>query len=433
VRGLAFLVLLLTLTSFLAGAEAQQPAPDVIRVTIDGVVSQGTFLHVERGLERAEQLDVPLLIQLDTPGGLVGATLDLDDLLARAKVPILTYVGPGGGTFAFSAGTFILLMGQVSGMADGSTIGSAQPVDGEGNYASDKVTNALVGRIEAIAERNGRNPELAAKFITENLNMNATAALNASLIDHIDDDAHAFLASIHGRNVNVTGTLVSLDTAGGRIEDVTPGALARVVDFIGNPQITIVLILAGTYGVVFGIANAGTYVPEVLGALLLILGFIGLGLFATSTAGIILLILALLFFVVEIFTPTHGILVGAGVVAIIFAAIFLLKEPLLPQGVKNWFVGTTIALAVTTGALVIAAITLALRTAQNPNHDVLMGARGIVMDTLSPVGRIEVHGQIWAAEIDMGRAEIGAEVLIFGREGLRLHVSTLDELATEEE
>lgn len=407
---------------------AQSDDPDVVRVVIDDVVSQGTTIHVQHALDVAEGLGVPLLIQLDTPGGLVQATLDMDDALARAEVPVLTYVGPGGGTFAASAGTFILLMGHQSGMAEGSTIGSAQPVSSDGGEVGDKTTNFLVERIRAIAERNGRDPDIAERFITENLNLDAGEALEAGLIDARGDDASAFLDAVHGNLVTVRGTSMNLDTQDAAIRDVDATLLASIVDVIGNPQVAFVLVLAGTYGVVFGITNAGSYVPEVLGALLLILGFIGLGLFSTSTAGIILLILALLFFVVEVFTPTHGILTGAGVVALIFAAIFLIQEPLLPQRFLQWFIGTGVALALTMGGLVFVAITLALRTAARPVHDALMGARGKVIDPLNPTGRIEVNGEVWYAETDIGPVQVGGRVTVLGREGLRLHVSpTTDE------
>lgn len=408
--------------------DAQPDDPDVIRVVIDDVVSQGTTIHVEHALGVAEDLGVPLLIQLDTPGGLVKATLDMDDLLARAEVPVLTYVGPGGGTYAASAGTFILLMGQVSGMAEGSTIGSAQPVSSDGSEVGDKTTNFLVERIRAIAERNGRDPDIAERFITENLNLNADEALQAGLIDAKGDEASAFLDAVDGHSVTVRGTSMTLQTQGAVIHDVGPTPLASVVDVIGNPQVAFVLVLAGTYGVVFGITNAGSYVPEVLGALLLILGFIGLGLFTTSTAGIILLILALLFFIVEVFTPTQGILTGAGVVALIFAAIFLVQEPLLPRQMMQWFIGTGVAMALAMGALVFIAITLALRTASHPVHDALMGARGRVVDPLNPTGRIEVNGEVWYAETDIGPVPVDSRVTVLGREGLRLHVSpTMDE------
>ncbi len=410
----------------MASSQATEDA-DVVRVIIDDVVSQGTTLHVERALGIAEELRVPLLLELNTPGGLVQATLDMDDLLAQADVPVLTYVGPGGGAYAASAGTFILLMGHQSGMANGSTIGSAQAVqsgaDGSTAPASDKVQNFLVERIRSIAERNGRDADLAERFITENLNMNASVALDAGLIDAVGDDASAFLDAIHGTNLLVGARSITLDTQGAVIRDVGPGTMASVVDFLGNPQVAFVLVLAGTYGVVFGVTNGGTYVPEVIGAILLILGFIGLGLFGTTTAGIVLLILALLFFVTEVFTPTNGILTGAGVVAMVFAAIFILDEPLFPQSARNWFVGTGIGLSIAFGALTFLAVTLALRTNNRPTHDAIIGHQAVVVDRLAPTGRVEVNGEIWYAETDIGPLEAGQTVDIVGREGLRLHVS----------
>lgn len=425
---LPFLLLVLVAVPWPVGDAAA--GDEVIRVRVTGTITQGTTLHIEAALDEAEERDVPLVLHLDTPGGLVDATLDIDRALADAEVPVLSFVGPRGG-FAASAGAFLLLMGHPNGMADGTTVGSAQPVNvgagGGSEPAGDKVTNFLVGRIEAIAERTGHNATQAARFITHNDNLNASTALERNVIDVVAPDLRAFLDAVDGRTALVGDETVVLTTQDARIVDFERPLLSRIVDVLGNPQIAFVLVLAGTYAVIFGLANPGSYVPEVLGALVLLLGFIGLGLFDTSTAGVLLLLLGVLFLVVEVFTPTHGVLAGAGVVALLFAAVFLLRdEPLLAPGFLRTFLYVGVALALVSGGVTAGAIALAVRTQDRPVHDRLRGAQGTALEPVGADGRVTVHGEVWNARTDGPSIPQGDPVLVVDHEGLTLLVEAAE-------
>lgn len=422
-RLLVFAILLLPLlTSVPAGA---QPGDEVLLVNIEGVIAEGTAIHVRGALERAESRGIPLVLQLNTPGGLVDATLDIDVALAGASVPVLTFVGPASG-FAASAGTFMLLMGQPSGMAPGTSIGSAQPItltpEGGTEPADDKVTNFLVGRIRAIAERTGRDADVAERFITQNLNLNRTEAARLGMIDVAADDVDSFVRAVHGADARTADGFVKLDTESARIVEYKRGLLARTVDILSNPQIAFLFVLAGTYALIFGLASPGTYVPETIGALLLLLGLIGLGLFSTSTAGVLLLLLAVLFFVAEIFTPTNGILTATGVIALLFAVLFLVDEPLLPRGFLRTFYFVGIALALVSGGAVFGAATIALRTRKRPPEDSILGQRAVVLEPLAPEGTVSIFGEIWRARIDGPAAPEGADVTVLSRDGLTLVV-----------
>lgn len=417
-------MLLLLLMAPWPAAEAS--SHEVIVVEVTGAVTQGTTLHVEAGLAEAEARGVPFLLRLDTPGGLVDATLEIDRMLAAADVPVLAFVGPQGG-FAASAGTFLLLMGQPTGMAPGTTIGSAQPIqvgpDGGSEPAGDKIENFLVGRIQEIADRTGRDPDIAARFITENLNLDAEEARDAGMVDVVADDLRGFLDAVDGRDARVGSGTETLQTGGARIVVFDRPFLSQVIDVLGNPQIAFVLVLAGTYAVVFGLANPGSYVPEVLGALVLLLGFIGLGLFETNTAGVLLLLLGVLFLVIEVFTPTHGVLTGAGVVALLFAAVFLLRdEPLLSRDFLRTFYFVGVALALVSGGVTAGAIALAVRTQDKPVHDSLRDAEGTALEPVGEDGRVTVHGEVWNARSAAGPIPQGNRIRVVGHEGLTLLV-----------
>lgn len=411
----------------LPGPAQAQDGPEVLLVRVEGVVTEGTALHVRAALERAEEKGIPLVLELNTPGGLVDATLDMDLALAQATVPVLTFVGPAGG-FAASAGTFLLLTGQPSGMAPSTTIGSAQPItvdpSGGTSPADEKVTNFLVGRIRATAERTGRDPDVAERFVTENLNLNRTEAQRLDMTDVLADDLSAFVRAVHGMTARTATGPVVLDTASARIIEFDRTVLAAIVDILSNPQIAFVLVLAGTYALIFGLANPGTYVPETIGALLLLLGFIGLGLFGTTTAGVLLLLLAVIFFIAEVFTSTNGILTTAGVVALVFAVLFLVDEPLLPSRFLQTFYYVGLGLSLVSGGAVFLVATVALRTRHKPAADAMLGARAEVIEDVAPVGRVTLYGEVWHARTDGPPLKAGSEAVVVARDGLTLVVAS---------
>lgn len=429
---LALAVLVLPLASTLAQSDGGK---QVLVVSIEGTVTRGTAIVVTEAIEEAEERNAPLVIRLDTPGGLVSATLEIKKQIARANVPVLTFVGPRG-AFAESAGTFILLMGHPNGMAPNTQIGSAQPiVQGAGGVqnASSKTTKFLIGQIQEIADRTNRNQTIAKRFITQNLNLNATEALRKGMIDHIEPDLRAFVEAVDGEQAIVGGGTQTLDTDGARLVHVDRGLVAQIVDLISNPQIAFVLFLVGIYGVIFGLAAPGTFVPETIGALSLVLGLIGLGLFNTSTSGLVLILLAALFFVAELFTPTHGVLATAGVVAMILGAIFLIDEPLLSRDFLQTFRTVGIASAVLSGGVVLGAVWVALKTRSQPVEDTVEGNEGEALTRIDPEGQIRVHGERWKARTDEGPIPRGSRVRVLERDGLTLTVEALEGEPSEAE
>lgn len=400
-------------------------SPTVVVTDIEGVITRGTLLHVQEAIAFAEDRGAALVLRLNTPGGLVDATLEIHQAIIASEVPVMTYVGPQG-AFAASAGTLILLMGHPNGMAPTTTIGSAQPVSvdpsGGSEPAGEKVENFVVEQVRAIAERTGRNVTQAVRFVTENDNLGPEEAVENGVVDVIAPDVRAFIEDVDGRMAIVGEGAVRLDTQGARIIEYERSFLSRFIDIIGNPQIAFLLVLAGTYALVFGLANPGSYAPETIGALLLLLGFVGIGLFSASTAGVILLILALIFFVAEVFTPTHGLLSVAGVIAMIVAVLFLVDEPLLGRDFLRRFYFAGVSAAVLSGGVVFGAVWLAVRARERPIFDVLRGAQGRTIEGVTPhAGRIALHGEIWEARADPA---LPADTLVHvdRREGLVLWV-----------
>ncbi len=421
------IVLMVALAVGLLAPAASAQAPTVLQADIEGLITQGTATYVQQAIAEAEERGVPLLLRLETPGGLVDATLDIHKSIVRAQVPVLTWVGPSGAEAA-SAGTLILLMGQPAGMAAGTQIGSAQPITssptGETQAAGDKVENFLVERMEQIASRTGRNTTLAAQFITDNLNMGAEEALEAGLIDAVAASPSDFLEQVDGMSavVGQDGT-TTLRTAGARIVQVEPGTLPRVLDFLGNPQVAFVLFMIGLYGLIFGLTNPGTYVPETIGALAILLAFVGFGLFSFATAGLLLLLLGMAFFIAEAFTPTNGLLTVVGVIAVAMAALLLIDEPLAPRGFVRAFQLIGLGAALLSGGVAGFAATVAVRTRKRPPV-AFIGQQATAVTAFAgggARGQVMMEGEIWQATSDHPIAD-GDVVNVASRHGLRLRV-----------
>lgn len=426
---------LLALLAVVPAAAAQQAGSRVLVTDVDGTVTRGTTLNVEDAIGEAEEADIPLVLRIDTPGGLVESTLNIDRLVARSKVPVLAYVGPSG-AWAQSAGAFIFLGGQPNGMAPNTQVGSAQPIVSSGSggteNASQKVTNALVEKIRSVADRNGRDPDLAERFITENLNLNASNASRLGISDHVSPTLRAFLEDVHGQTARVGEGNRTLDTANAEIVHHEKDLLVKVVEVVGNPQIAFVLFLVGIYGTIFGLASPGTLVPETIGVLALVLALVGLRLFDVGTVGVLLMLLAAGFFVAEVLTPTHGVLAAAGVVSLLLGVVFLLDEPLLSRGFLERFQVVGLISAIASGGVVLTAVAVAVRTRGRPTRDEVAGKRAQTLSPLDPEGQVLFHGERWKARCEEGSVPEDATVEVLERDGLTLTVRPADDAPGED-
>lgn len=433
-RRTRLVVTVLSLALLLGGAFAplvQAQQSKVYVVAIDDVVGQGTVLDVERAVEIAERDDAPLMVRLSTPGGLVTSTREIVEVLLNADVPVITYVGPSG-SFAFSAGTYILLSGHVAAMNNGTSIGSAMPVTSGPtgtSQASNKTINALASFMRSIAESRDRPVKLAEGMVRNNTDYTAREAAEADLVNVTGATLRDVLEKIDGRTVDLdTGRSVTLETGDARIEVIEPGLTSQLYRIVGNPQITFFLILIGMYGLIFGFAAGGTYVPETIGAVLLMLGLFGLGLFDFSTAALLLIGLAVIFFIAEALTPTHGILTTAGAVTLAIGALMLpSQEPLLGRAWIEGFQLVVVGMAVFTGGFFFVVLTYGIRSLlRTEPHEPLDRRQGKAVRRIDrgETGTVRVRGELWRATLAEGAEAIarGDPVVVVGREGLTLEV-----------
>lgn len=401
-------------------------------ISIEGTITMGTAMDVEYGILEAIELDADaILIELNTPGGLVEAMDKITSEIDNSPIPVITFVPRGAK--CFSAGAFILLSGHVSAMSSGTATGAATPISlgmtGGASSVENKTVNAYAARIRGISEQRGKNVQVAEQFVTEGKSLTADEALNSNIIDLIADSPDELLYEIDGKVIEVKGKEITLQTRNPNLEFQKETIRAGLLNSISNPQIAFLLLLVGIYGLIFGFMSPGTYVPEMIGAICLILALYGMGLFEVSVFGIILIIAAILLFVAEALTPTFGILTVGGIICLIIGAFMFPREPLLPA---DWFKNFRIlvySISIVSAGFFIFGLSAVIKIRkQKPTTgtDELLDKIVEAKTDIAPKGTVKVQGEIWNVKAEGDHIRKGEEVRIVGRDGLTLIVKKVE-------
>ena len=431
---LALILLSLLLASQATGSEDAKGDKTVIYVLrIEGTITEGTSLEVVEGLREAEEMGVEaVLVELDTPGGLVDSTLKITEAILNSELPVITYVTPKG-AIAASAGSFILVSGNIAAMAPGTTTGAAMPVEigMEGRKPADEKTiKFYAGHVESIAASRGRNATQAKRFVTENDVLNGNTALERGIIDLIAEDETELLNKVDGMTVKIGTENRTLATKNASLYIKEKSVRSYLLETLSNPQIAFILLMVGMYGLIFGFMSPGTYVPEMIGAICLILSLYGMGLFEVNMFGVLLIIIAVILFIAEALTPTFGILTTGGAVCLIIGALILPKEPFLFNPQSEWFEGfllTIIGVVVATAVFFFFAIGAVLkvrkRRAKVGAEELIGKVTRAETEINEEKGTIKIRGEIWNARtLDEEKIKEREKVEIVDREGLTLIV-----------
>jgi membrane-bound serine protease (ClpP class) len=424
-RRLAGAALLLLCGSLLA-AVAPKPAPgEVVVVHLKSIIQPvvAEFLR-DTIAEADERQAAALVIELNTPGGLLTSTRDITQAMLGARTPIVVYVGPSGAQ-AGSAGFFLLMAADVAAMAPGTNAGAAHPVgaqgeDIEGTMAK-KVEEDAAAQIRSLAGRNGRSLDLAQKAVVESKSFTAEEALRGKLIEVIAPTLPALLQAIDGRTVQRGGTALTLRTAQAEVRTVELSPLNRFLGVLADPNIAFLLMSFGWLGLMFEITHPGAVLPGIMGGICLILAFFAFSVLPVNYAGVALIGLGALFFILEIKVTSHGALAMAGATCLVLGSLMLYKSPEPALRVSRQLIA---ALAFFSLAVVGFLSFMALRARRAPvrtGREGLLTEVGTARSALSPRGKVFVHGELWDAEAEEPVAA-GSEVEIVAVERLRLRV-----------
>ncbi len=425
------ILLILVLTFLFYSAEAA-PVKTVYLVELNGTITAGQNSFLQRQIEEALEQDAQLVVILmDTPGGLVDATLEINQLFLNSPVPIAVLVAPSG-AIAGSAGAFILISSDIAAMAPGTTVGAAQPISlsPEGSEpANEKTVIFYASHLRSMAREKGRPEDIAEKFVTENLTLDAYEALEEGLIEYMAGSVEDLLQQLDNLAIIKQGEIYHLSTANAPVVSGEMNLREKLQNWLSDPQVSFLILMFGLLAVYLGLNAPGTIVPEVGGAIMIILGIYGIGLFDTNTTGIILIIVGLGLIVAEIFTSGFGILGIGGAISLVAGAILLPMEPFMA---RDWYASFIVTVSGITIGLVIVFIFIAQRVIQsrkrwrNGSDFFNPPQRGVAVSDLNPEGMIKARGEIWKAKsADGNLIPKNAEVEVVNSESLTLYVKSV--------
>jgi membrane-bound serine protease (ClpP class) len=409
---------------FVSCVQIAAAAPEVVRVSIDGVVHPVTAEIVRDAVQQASaQQATLLLICLNTPGGLLDATRQIVQQLVNSPIPVVTYVTPSGGRAA-SAGFFILEAGDVAAMAPETNTGASSPVllgQTMDAVMRKKVENDAAALLRSLTSRRGRNVELAEQTVRDAKSFTDTEALDHHLIELVADNETQLLAKLDGREITrLNGSKQTLHVANAQVVDVRLSARERLIDAIADPNIGFVLLAIGALGIYIEFSSPGLIFPGVAGAVLVLLGLSSLAVLPINWAGAALLILAIVLFALEAKFTSHGILGIGGTIAMILGAVILVNGP--PALRIHWTTAFSVALPfalITT--FLMSLVVKSRRRKPVTGEQALVGEIGIARTRLAPDGQIFIHGEYWQS-LSSINAEPGDRVRVTRVDGLTLHV-----------
>ncbi len=384
---------------------------NVIVVEITDTIDQSTVEILKESMQQArDENSEAIILLLDTPGGGLEQTFEIADMINKSEIPVVGYVYPGGSA-AWSAGTFILMSTHIAAMADHTIIGSCQPVEigveGTKYITDSKIINALTKWIETRAEMYNRNQTIAAKFITENLNLNATLAKKYGIIEHVSPSIDQLLQDINGTIVPTSKGLVTLNTKNAKQIRYSPSLKILFMKFFSNPVLASLLLMLGIFALIFGISSPG-FGAEVFGVIAILLALVGSG-FAISTLSIIFIIVGCLLLLIEIFaTPGFGVIGIGGIICLLIGSIFLVPSYSTTKWVIyiDWINEAIIVLVV--AAVLIAAFFafLLYKVIQIRKKKAVVGTfigeKAKTIDRITPdtPGYVRFKGEYWQATSD---------------------------------
>ena len=411
----------------------------VHRIIVDGVINPVATEYIINSIERAERENAELLIiQMDTPGGLMESMHRIVKAIQSSKVPVAVYVAPSGSR-AGSAGVFITYAAHIAAMAPSTNIGSAHPVfsggfpgakqDTAGSQTMmEKVVNDAVAKIKSLARKRGRNEQWAEKAITESANITETEALKIHVIDYVVPSTDSLLTVLDGKKVALDiGAEKILHTKNAVVQTFEMTFRQKILDTLSNPNIAYILLMLGIYGLLFELYNPGAILPGIVGGISLILGLYALQTLPVNYAGVLLIVFAIILFLLEIKIPSFGLLSIGGVISLIIGSIMLFDTQLSFLKV-SWQV--ILGVVVISILFFVFAMGMVVRThKKKPTTGMagMIGEIGEVYKTLNPEGTIKIHGEFWKAFSDQTVSKgKKVKVIEYDSDKLRLKVKTIE-------
>jgi len=440
IRSIRGLIVALAALAALIAFPATSSTNEAIVMHLKGAIGPASASFVSDGLEQAREANAELVVlSMDTPGGLDTSMREIIQEILAMPIPVITYVHPSGARAA-SAGTYILYASHVAAMTPGTNLGAATPIQigavpspeaeekeeksGEAptNAAERKAVNDAVAYIRSLAEMRGRNADWAEEAVRGAASLSADAALKNGVVDIVATDLPSLLEQLDGKKVSINGEDHEIRTEGLVIREIEPDWVTQVLATITNPNIALILMMVGIYGLIFEFLNPGALVPGTIGAISLLIGLYALAVLPVDFVGLALIVLGIGLMVAEAFAPSFGILGIGGLIAFVFGATILFDTE-LPEFRVSWSV--IAAMGVFSAGLIALVARLGIVSFRHrvvTGSEELIGASARVIDWAHGKGHVFIHSERWNAD-GPEKLEPGQTVIVKDMAGLNLTVS----------
>jgi membrane-bound serine protease (ClpP class) len=410
-----------------ATGSATDAASPVLVTRLDGTVSPVSANALIAAVDDAERRGAAaLLVEVDTPGGLLTSMREIVGRFLNADVPVIAYVAPNGARAA-SAGTLIVFSANVAAMAPATTIGAATPVTLDGGQVGDKVVNDAASYAEAVAQARGRDTAFARRTVTEGESVTAQQALDVGAIDVIAPNRLTLLAQLDGqRVVTADGNATTLELRGAPVIEWDRPSTTGFLEWLVDPNLTFVLLTLGTLALLVEFANPGIGAGGIVGVILLLLAAYSLALLPTTMAGVALLLLAGGLFIGELFVPGIGVLAAGGAVSLVLAGLFLFEDSTGLAISQPVLIGVAVLALLSSSALAAVVRGTRSRPRRLDDHQLIDSIVEVIVAD-GEQGQALVNGERWHVRTDDPPLERGMLVRILERHGLTLLVEPEDD------
>jgi len=407
---------------------------EVLKIVVDDTIHPITDEYIGRALAEADRnKDKAVLIELNTPGGLLDSTRNIIEKIVASPVPVIIYVTPSGSRAA-SAGFFILESADIAAMAPGTNTGAAHPVTITGGKMDDimkeKIENDTAALMRSVVSKRGRNIEVAESAVRQSKSFTDQEALAQKLIEYVAASEQDLFKSLQGKPFKrFNGETATLNLVGQpmRVYDLT--LKERILAYMMNPNVAFILLAIGALALYAEFNHPGAVVPGTVGVVFILLAIFALNLLPTRFAAVVLILASFVLFALEAKFMTHGVLAIGGIVTMILGALLLVDAPIPEMRVR---LGTALAVSIPLGGITATLMSLAIKARRNKvvtGAQGLVGETGVAQTTLSPTGKIFVHGELWDA-VSSAQIAAGQTVVVRKVDGLQLEVEPVAQPST---
>ncbi|MGB6973234.1 MAG: nodulation protein NfeD [Terracidiphilus sp.] len=416
-----------------ASGQSQQPRVD--KLVLDDTIQPVSAGMLQRALKQANaDGSAALLVELNTPGGLLDSTREMAGAILSSHVPVIVYVAPAGSR-AGSAGFFLLEAADVAAMAPGTNAGASHPVLEFGKMDStenEKVVNDAEAFLRSYVTRRGRDATAAQAAVQSSHSYTAEEALSAHLIDVIAPSETQLFAECQGRTITrMDGTKQTLNLAGAKVVTLRESLREELLGWLVDPNVALLMLVVGALLIYLEFNTPGTIVPGTLGTVLVLLAIFGLNLLPIRYTAVLLLVAGMALLVMEAKFGGHGALAVGGIVSLTFGMLTLVAAPVPQMGVSPL---VAIGVSLGFGGITVFLVRLAVRARRRKamlGADAMVGRTAEAMEALRPEGHVLVEGEIWLA-VASEPVAAGARLRVVGQERYRLRVEPAEMAQTTE-